>query len=514
MPPLPARLAVTPRGPLDAAVRVPGSKSITNRALLIAALAKGESELRGALASDDTRVMFEALGDLGCEVRPGGESWTVRGTGGRLRAPDGPLMVGNSGTTARFLTVAAALADGPVVIDGSPRMRERPIDDLARALVSLGVPVEILGRGGCPPVRVGGGGLPGGAVAVDASRSSQYVSALLLSAPYAARDLTLRFSGGTLVSRPYVELTLQVMRAFGAEADWNEAGGLSVRAGRPYCGRTFEVEPDASAAAYPFCAAAIVGGRVRVEGIPPDSVQADFGLLEILGQMGCRIRRGADFAEVEGPPGPLRGIDLDMNDLPDAVLALAVVALFAEGQTRIRNVANLRIKETDSGRPDHRGFTHRRSGAAAGGRDRDVRRPPHGHGLRPGGPANSGRRHSGSGVCIEDVARVLLRSRTSVGALVATLSSGLLEFLRAAPEEMATRPCVEPGLGNAEIPLLGGDSAIGTGGRAEPEPVDLHRSKRQAGTTARTRPGAVGGTTIDLLHGTGRYPRGAVRQWG
>jgi 3-phosphoshikimate 1-carboxyvinyltransferase len=144
-----------------------------------------------------------------------------------------------------------------------------------------------------------------------------------------------------------VELTLQVMRAFGAEADWNAAGGLSVRAGRRYRGRGFAVEPDASSAAYPFCAAAIAGGRVRVEGIPPDSVQADFGLLEILERMGCRIRRGADFAEVEGPSGPLRGIDLDMNDLPDAVLALAVAALFAEGETRIRNVANLRIKETD-----------------------------------------------------------------------------------------------------------------------------------------------------------------------
>jgi 3-phosphoshikimate 1-carboxyvinyltransferase len=347
MPQPSAKLAVTPRGPLDASVRVPGSKSVTNRTLLIAALAKGDSELRGALASDDTRVMLEALGGLGCAVRQGADSWQVRGTGGVLRAPDGPLMVGNSGTTARFLTVAAALADGPVVIDGSPRMRERPIEDLARALVALGVPVEILGHDGCPPVRVAGGGLPGGEVAVDASRSSQYVSALLLSAPYAAEDLILRFAGGTLVSRPYVELTLQVMRAFGAEVDWNEAGGVTVRAGHRYEGRAFAVEPDASSAAYPFCAAAIAGGRVRVEGIPPDSVQADFGLLEILERMGCRIRRGADFAEVEGPPGRLHGIDLDMNDLPDAVLALAVVALFAEGTTRIRNVANLRIKETD-----------------------------------------------------------------------------------------------------------------------------------------------------------------------
>jgi len=348
LPQLPDKLSIAPRGPFEASVRVPGSKSITNRALLIAALAKGESQLLGALASDDTRVMREALDALGCAVEMGREAWRVRGTGGALRAPKGPLLVGNSGTTARFLTAAAALADGPVVIDGSARMRERPIDDLTRSLVALGVPVAILGRGGCPPVRVGGGGLPGGEVEIDASRSSQYVSALLLSAPHAAEDLALRFAGGTLVSRPYVELTLQVMRAFGAEAGWSEDGrGLRVRAGHPYRGRSFSIEPDASSAAYPFCAAAIAGGRVRVEGIPPDSVQADFALLEILEQMGCRVRRAGDFAEVEGPSGPLRGIDVDMNDLPDAVLAVAVVAAFAEGETHIRNVANLRIKETD-----------------------------------------------------------------------------------------------------------------------------------------------------------------------
>ena len=345
---LPDKLAVTPRGPLDARVRVPGSKSITNRALLIAALADGASELRGALASDDTRVMREALAALGCEIEVGEDTWRVRGTRGALRAPAGALHAGNSGTTARFLTAAAALADGPVVIDGSPRMRERPIDDLSRALDALGVPVEILGRGGCPPVRVGGGGLPGGEVSIDVGRSSQYVSALLLAAPYASADLRIGFAGGDLVSRPYVELTLQVMRAFGAEADWCAGGsGLQIRAGHAYQGRSFAIEPDASAAAYPFCAAAIAGGRVRVEGIPPESVQADFALLGILEQMGCRVRRGGDFAEVEGPSDSLRGIDVDMNDLPDAVLALAVVALFAAGETRIRNVANLRIKETD-----------------------------------------------------------------------------------------------------------------------------------------------------------------------
>jgi 3-phosphoshikimate 1-carboxyvinyltransferase len=233
------------------------------------------------------------------------------------------------------------------VIDGNARMRERPIEDLTRTLEGLGVRCEILGRAGCPPVRIEGGGLPGGRATIDASRSSQYVSAVLLAAPYAKADVELSFAGGVLVSRPYVDLTLELMREFGARADWAGLDGLRVAAGHPYRGRDYAIEPDASAAAYPFCAAAIAGGRVRVEGIPEPSHQADFGLLDILVQMGCRVVRGPSHAEVHGPDDGLCGIEVDMNDLPDAVLALAVVALFARGTTRIRNVANLRIKETD-----------------------------------------------------------------------------------------------------------------------------------------------------------------------
>lgn len=342
------QFAVTPRGPLHAVVRVPGSKSITNRVLLIAALADGSSEITGALASDDTRVMRDALTRLGVRIREEPSAWHVDGVDGGFSAPAEPLIVGNSGTSARFLTAAAALADGPVVIDGNDRMRERPIVDLVDALRALSVPVEILGVDGCPPVRVGGGGLPGGEVVVDASRSSQYVSALLLAAPYAARDLTIRFRDDVVVSRPYIDLTLQNMRAFGARAEWIEDGAaLRIHAGHPYAARRFAIEPDASAAAYPFCAAAIAGGRVRVENIARDSIQADFALLDVLARMGCGVHRGDDFAEVSGPRGRLAAIDVDMNDFPDAVLALAVVALFADGETRIRNVANLRIKETD-----------------------------------------------------------------------------------------------------------------------------------------------------------------------
>jgi 3-phosphoshikimate 1-carboxyvinyltransferase len=344
----PPELAIRPRGPLDATVRVPGSKSVTNRAAVCAALAAGESTLAGALESDDTDAMRIALGALGVPIAVTGDAWRVSGRGGRLAAPAAPLDARASGTTARFLTAAAALAEGPVVIDGAPRMRERPIDDLVDALRALGAEVEILGRGGCPPVRVAGGGFAGGRAAIDARRSSQFVTAVLLAAPYARADVELAPIEGVVVSRPYVDLTLQVMGAFGAEAGWAPGGGtLRVAAGRPYRARRFPIEPDASAAAYPFAAAAIAGGEVRVPGVPPDSLQSDFRLLGILERMGCTVERRGDTVAVRGPAGPLRAVDVDMNDLPDAVLALAVVALFAEGTTRIRNVANLRIKETD-----------------------------------------------------------------------------------------------------------------------------------------------------------------------
>ena len=332
-------------------MRVPGSKSLTNRALVAAALASGESRLEGGLRSDDTAVMLEALRALGCRIELGDDAWRIAGRSGRLASPAAPLFAGNSGTTARFLTAAATLADGPVVIDGSARMRERPIQDLVDALGALGAGVQVLGAStggpGCPPVRVDGGGLPGGRAVIDASRSSQYVSAVLLVAPYAARAVELSLRDGKLVSRPYVDLTLQLMRRFGASADWSPEGGLRVEAGHPYRGQSVAIEPDASAAVYPLCAAAIAGGRVRVTGFPPESIQADLALLPILERMGCRVSRGAEGLEVAAPQGPLRGVDVDMNALPDAALALAVVALFAEGPTRIRNVANLRIKETD-----------------------------------------------------------------------------------------------------------------------------------------------------------------------
>lgn len=338
--------AVRPRGALDGSVRVPGSRSITNRALVCAALADGTSVLSGATESDDTLAMREGLRTLGVAIRVDGDAWEVEGAAGALPARDARVDVRASGTTARFLTAAATLAAGPTVLDGVARMRERPIRELADALNALGAPVEVLGRAGCPPVRVAGGGLPGGRVTLDVSRSSQFLSGILLAAPCARGDVEIVFAGGRLASRAFAELTVDVMRAFGARAELGE-GDARVVCGHPYRGRRYAVEPDAQSAVYPLAAAAIAGGRVRVPGIPPDSRQTDLRVLEVLERMGCRVARTAEGIELYGPVDGLRAVDVDMNEIPDAVLALAVVALFADGPSTIRNIAHLRIKESD-----------------------------------------------------------------------------------------------------------------------------------------------------------------------
>lgn len=346
---LPQEIEIKPRStPLDTRVRVPGSKSISNRVLLLSGLAEGQSSLRGLLDCDDTQVMIAALLQMGAKVEGEcADSLLVTGVGGRPAVPNRPIDVHASGTAARFLTAALALVPGETVLDGTARMRQRPIQDLVSALQALGVDVRIEGERGCPPVRCRGGQAFGGNVELDASKSSQYVSAVLQIAPYAEREVVIDLKDGVLVSRPYVDVTLDVMRTFGASAQFVSDSQLVVSRA-PYRGVHYVVEPDASTAAYFFCAAALTAGRVRVEDLPGRSAQADMHLLSVLERMGAEVTRCESSVTVQGPPlGKLRGVDVDMNNMPDAVLALAVTAAFAAEPTHLRNIANLRIKETD-----------------------------------------------------------------------------------------------------------------------------------------------------------------------
>lgn len=329
---------IVPAGPLRAEVSVPGSKSLTNRALICAALAPGRSLLKGVSRSADTRVLVEALRALGVAVEPRpGPALSVEGRG--PTSASAALSMGNAGTSLRFVTALAAAGKGEVMIDGDERMRERPIGGLVDALRGLGAEISYAGREGFPPVRIVGRGLRGGRVEVEGATSSQFLSAVLLAAPSAAGAVEAR-PQGALSSRGYVDMTLQVMEAFGVRpaAPWRIEP-------TPYRACEFRVEADAAAAGYWFAMAAATGGRVRVEALGSGCRQPEIGLLDDLAAMGAKVERGAGFTVAEG--GPLRGIDADLNDRPDSVPALAAVALFAKGRTRIRNVAHLRHKESD-----------------------------------------------------------------------------------------------------------------------------------------------------------------------
>jgi 3-phosphoshikimate 1-carboxyvinyltransferase len=332
---------------LDAIVRVPGSKSITNRALVIAALAGGLSRLRGALFSDDTRYMLEALQTLGftASADEASTSIGVDGMGGRIPAREAELFVGNSGTTIRFLTALVALGRGSFRLDGIPRMRERPIEPLLDGLRQLGTSAYSEAGNGCPPVRIQAAGLRGGTARLRGDLSSQYFSALLLSAPLTDDGVTILVDGD-LVSQPYVDLTMKVMGDFGVTSSHQEYRRLLVPGRQHYHAHAYEIEPDASSASYFFAVAALTGGHVRVEGLGRDSAQGDYRFLEILEQMGCRVQRGASATDVWGPPR-LLGVEADMCHISDVAQTLAAIAPFADGPTTIRGIAHIRGKETE-----------------------------------------------------------------------------------------------------------------------------------------------------------------------
>jgi 3-phosphoshikimate 1-carboxyvinyltransferase len=336
--------------PLDATVELPGSKSFTNRALLIAAMAEGRSTIRQALFSDDSLDMARALCALGIPVRRSPESheFVVDGRAGAIPVEDCTLDVGNAGTAARFLAAFTAVGRGRYVLDGSARMRERPIQPLLDALVLLGAGARSLAGNGCPPVEILADGLSGGRTRVDASQSSQYLSALMLVGPV-LRDGLIVDVDGDVPSRPFVDLTASSMRAFGADVTVTaDCRRVTVAAGQRYCARDYTVEPDATAASYFFAAAAITGGRVRVPGLGRGSAQGDLGFVDVLRQMGCATHLGEDYAEVIGPAGDgLRGADVDLRGISDTFLTLAAIAPFAREPVRIRGVGHTRAQESD-----------------------------------------------------------------------------------------------------------------------------------------------------------------------
>ena len=331
--------------PRDARVRVPGSKSVTNRALIVAALAEGKSRLTGALDSDDTRVMVDSLQKLGIAVShdPAASLIEVEGSLGRIPSKRADLFVANSGTSLRFLTALVALGHGTYRLDGVARMRERPVSDLLAAINGLGADATSELGNGCPPVIVKASGLDGGYAFIKGDVSSQFLSGLLMVLPY-SRDTTSVEVQGTLVSKPYVTMTLDVMDAFGVRVGHKNERRYSISPNR-YQARTYTIEPDASAASYFFALAAITGGSVTIDGLGSSSIQGDVAFVDLLEHMGCRVDRGRDVTTVHG--GTLRGIDVDMNAISDTVMTLGVVALFAQGITRIRNVGHIRHKETD-----------------------------------------------------------------------------------------------------------------------------------------------------------------------
>jgi 3-phosphoshikimate 1-carboxyvinyltransferase len=339
-------IEIFPAQSLDAAVRVPGSKSLTQRALIAAALAEGESALLGPLASEDTQHTMTALRQMGIAVDDSDPAaWTARGCGGRIQTPSADIFLGNNGTATRFLTSVAALGYGRFRITGGERMAQRPIAPLMQALQGWQVRIESEAGTGCPPLRIDADGLAGGATVLPEGKSSQYLSSLLLVAPYARQPAELTVLGEVL-SKPYVEMTLAVMRDFGIQA---EAAPSLAQFRIPqgcYQGTRYAVEGDASGASYFWAAAAVTGGKVTVANVPSPSLQGDANLVRLLEKMGCEISAAQGGITVQGPQ-LLRGIEADMGDMPDVAPTLAVAAAFAEGTTVISNIAHLRIKECD-----------------------------------------------------------------------------------------------------------------------------------------------------------------------
>ena len=331
---------------LNAELTIPGSKSITNRALIIASLAEGKSVIKNALESDDTIYLREGLNRLGVKIEIKNGDIIVHGRGGKFDAPKEKIFVGNAGTAMRFLTALSSLVPGKVIVTGNERMQTRPIGDLLLALNQLGISAISEKRNGCPPIIIHGSFLSGGKIEIKGDVSSQFLSAILMIAPLAKHPISIRING-ELVSKSYADLTSQIMTTFGAEIKNDNYQWFSINNTRLYQTREFIVEADASSATYFLAAAAITGGKIKILNWNPHSVQGDTSFVDVLIKMGCKIQKTTTTLEIIGPKklSPLGKIDL--NSMPDAVPTLAITAAFCAGYTEIRNVANLRVKETD-----------------------------------------------------------------------------------------------------------------------------------------------------------------------
>lgn len=330
-------------------VRLPGSKSISNRVLLLAALSDGETEVRDLLASDDTERMLEALRALGVGVQNlGGENWSIKGCGGRFPVKQIELFLGNAGTAFRPLTAALALSGGDYVLKGVARMHERPIGDLVDGLRQLGADITYLGNEGFPPLHLKPASIqPDGVVKVRGDVSSQFLTGLLMALPLTGETIVVEVVG-ELISKPYIEITLATMARFGVIVEREGWQRFTVRAGSRYVSPgTIFVEGDASSASYFLALGAIGGGPVRVEGVGRDSIQGDVKFAEALAKMGAQIEIGPNWMEARAPQSGLVAVDLDCNHIPDAAMTLATAALFAKGTTTLRNIASWRVKETD-----------------------------------------------------------------------------------------------------------------------------------------------------------------------
>ena len=341
------QLRLKPIKKVNGEINLPGSKSLSNRALLLGALSDGEVLIENLLDADDVKYMLEALKKLDVEYELSNENKVckIKGNQGKWHKSDIDLYLGNAGTAMRPLTAALCLGSGEYVLSGEPRMHERPIGDLVDALRSAGADIEYLENEGYPPLKIKANGLKGGKIKVNGSVSSQYLTALLMTVPLAENDTEIEIIGD-LVSKPYIDITISMMKEFGVSVDNFDYKIFKIKSGQKYVSpRRVFVEGDASSASYFLAAAAIRGGKVRVTGVGSKSIQGDVKFAEVLKQMGANVTYGDYFIEVE--KGDLKGIDVDLNHIPDAAMTIATTALFAEGKTCIRNIANWRVKETD-----------------------------------------------------------------------------------------------------------------------------------------------------------------------